>query len=211
MIVADFPQIPTASPVAIPWYPTISNGYAKLATPEDIEKDESGVTYPNLHRRIDVSLGLNTFFITVFGKPILKDAFENDLHIPNISDSEETIKSLITNAYDVEIVNVGDLVKDYITNYIVEGYEVNFIWVVRCKDEILHYADGYNLTDIINEVYRGTTPVLQEDTGEYHISAKVEEDEYLEKATYDIFTSATSSFRTTQYYTYNADLNSEIP
>ena len=66
-------------------------------------------------------------------------------------------------------------------------------------------------SDIINEVYRGTTPVLQEDTGEYHISAKVEKDEYLEKATYEIFTSATSSFRTTQYYTYNADLNSEIP
>ena len=38
-----------------------AQGQAKLATPEDLEKDAIGVTKPNLHRRIDpdrvISLG----------------------------------------------------------------------------------------------------------------------------------------------------------
>lgn len=31
----------------------LAQGEAKLATAEDIAKDEEGITYPNLHRRID--------------------------------------------------------------------------------------------------------------------------------------------------------------
>ena len=208
---ADFPQNPSGVPAPIIFYPLLSNGYAKLATQEDIEKDESGITYPNLHRRIDVSLGLNTFIITVFGKPILKDSFETDLHIPDITSSEELVKSLITNAYDVVIVNIGELVKDYIFNWIVDGYEVQFVWVIRCQDDMLNYAEGYTLNDIIDAVYRGDNPILQTDTSEYHVSAKVEHTKELEKPTYELFTSATSSFRTAHHYTYDPNLNSEIP
>jgi len=32
----------------------LAQGPAKLATEEDIQRDESGITKPNLHRRIDV-------------------------------------------------------------------------------------------------------------------------------------------------------------
>ena len=35
---------------------TIAQGPAKLATPEDIERDNEGITAPNLHRRIDEDL-----------------------------------------------------------------------------------------------------------------------------------------------------------
>ena len=34
----------------------LAQGYAKPATPEDIAKDEAGLTYPNLHRRINTDL-----------------------------------------------------------------------------------------------------------------------------------------------------------
>ncbi len=34
-------------------YPQTAQGQAKLATEEDITKDEIGITDPNLHRRID--------------------------------------------------------------------------------------------------------------------------------------------------------------
>ena len=34
----------------------LAQGYAKPATPEDIAKDEDGITYPNLHRRINDEL-----------------------------------------------------------------------------------------------------------------------------------------------------------
>ena len=34
----------------------IAQGYAKPATLEDIAKDEAGLTYPNLHRRINTDL-----------------------------------------------------------------------------------------------------------------------------------------------------------
>lgn len=34
----------------------LAQGPAKPATPEDIERDEGGITFPNLHRRIDDEL-----------------------------------------------------------------------------------------------------------------------------------------------------------
>ena len=34
-------------------YPQTAQGQAKLATEADLEKDEIGITDPNLHRRID--------------------------------------------------------------------------------------------------------------------------------------------------------------
>ena len=34
----------------------LAQGYAKPATAEDLEKDEAGLTYPNLHRRINTDL-----------------------------------------------------------------------------------------------------------------------------------------------------------
>ena len=34
----------------------LAQGPAKLATPDDIEKDKIGITNPNLHRRIDEDL-----------------------------------------------------------------------------------------------------------------------------------------------------------
>ena len=43
-----------------------AQGQAKLDTAEDIEKDEDGVTKPNLHRRIDTDLTVDTeeFYLT---------------------------------------------------------------------------------------------------------------------------------------------------
>ena len=37
-------------------FPELAQGPAKLATAEDIEKDQEGYTHPNLHRRIDDSV-----------------------------------------------------------------------------------------------------------------------------------------------------------
>lgn len=36
----------------------LAQGQAKLATEEDLLHDASGITYPNLHRRIDTDLAL---------------------------------------------------------------------------------------------------------------------------------------------------------
>lgn len=36
----------------------LAQGQAKLATEEDLIHDASGITYPNLHRRIDTDLAL---------------------------------------------------------------------------------------------------------------------------------------------------------
>ena len=209
---ADFPSNPSKSPDMIQNYPLDPFGYARPATPEEIDREtDLGYTYPDLHRRIAVSQGLNTFTITIYGKPILKDKFENDLTIPDPDMSEAIVKTLITNAYDVKIVDVGEYVKDYIDDYIVDGYEVNFVWIVRSEDDVPQYADGYTLMDIINEVYRGSYKVLQPDTLDYHVSAKVERDQLLEKDTYQIYVSATGSFRTTQHYTYDPDMDQEVP
>ena len=202
---ADFPVNPSASPAVIEGYPVLTTGYAVPYTEE-----EQSLTYPDLHRRVEVDKGLYTFTITIFGKPILKDAAENDMVIPDPDMSEAIIKSMLTDAYDVKIVDVGEFVKDYIDNYIVEGYEVNFIWIIRSEDEMLHYNDC-NLNDIVNAVYRGSYKVLQPDTEDYHVSAKVERDQLLQKDTYELYVSTMSSFRTTQHYTYDPDLDQEIP
>ena len=44
-------RIPATGPLA--------QGYAQPATQEDIERDAEGITYPNLHRRIDPELDLS--------------------------------------------------------------------------------------------------------------------------------------------------------
>lgn len=208
---ADFPTSPTKSPDPVIGYPVETTGYA---VPCEEELGQT-VTYPDLHRRINVDQGLYTFTITIYGKPILKDKFENDLTIPDIATSESIIKEFITNVYDVQIVNVGEYVKDYIDSYIVEGYEVNFVWIVRSEDLSLQYAEGYNLNNIIDLVYRSTEadnhPVLQPDTLDYHVSAKIEREQLLKKDTYQLYVSTCNSFRTTQYYTYDSDLDQEIP
>lgn len=192
-------------------YPQVSNGYAKLATPEDIEKDESGVTYPNLHRRIDDSLGLHTFIVSVFGKPILTDEFGNDIKIPDISMTKTIIESLIANEYDVQIVNVGDYVKDYVINWIPEEYQAKFIWVIRSESDTLDCVLDYTLNDIADEVYRGATKVLEGYPGDDDIIVTVQYDGLLSKDTYTLFTSTLSSFRTTEHHTHDENSNSEIP
>lgn len=37
-----------------------AQGPAKIATAEDLAKDQAGITYPNLHRRIDDEIGSNS-------------------------------------------------------------------------------------------------------------------------------------------------------
>lgn len=44
-------RVPTTEPLA--------QGYAKPATQADIDRDELGITYPNLHRRIDPDIDLS--------------------------------------------------------------------------------------------------------------------------------------------------------
>ena len=173
---SDFPQNPTKSPDLIPGYPQVANGYATIATPEDIAKDDAGVTYPNLHRRIDESLGLRTFVISIFGQPILKDSFNNDMVIPDPDMSEGIVHSLITNSYDVRIIDVGEYVKDYVIDWVTEGMEAKFMWIVRTEDNTLEYASGHDLIDIVNIVYRGSTKILEDDTEKYKVFTKIETD-----------------------------------
>lgn len=208
---ADFPSNPSVSPNPIPGYPQVSNGYATIATPEDIAKDEAGITYPNLHRRIDDSLGLRTFVISIFGQPILKDSFNNDMLIPDPDNSEATVYSLITNSYDVKIVNVGDYVKDYVIDWVTPGMEAKFMWIVRTEDNTLEYASGYDLIDIVNAIYRDQVQILEPDTETYKVYTKIETDGLLSKDTYTLLTSTLNSFRVTEHYTYDENSNSEIP
>lgn len=208
---SDFPQNPTKSPDPIPGYPQVANGYATIATPEDIAKDDAGVTYPNLHRRIDESLGLRTFVISIFGQPILKDSFNNDMVIPDPDMSESIVHSLITNSYDVRIIDVGEYVKDYVIDWVTEGMEAKFMWIVRTEDNTLEYASGHDLIDIVNIVYRGSTKILEDDTEKYKVFTKIETDGLLSKDTYTLLTSALSSFRVTEYHTHDENSNSEIP
>lgn len=208
---SDFPQNPTKSPDPIPGYPQVANGYATIATPEDIAKDDAGVTYPNLHRRIDESLGLRTFVISIFGQPILKDSFNNDMVIPDPDMSEGIVHSLITNSYDVRIIDVGEYVKDYVIDWVTEGMEAKFMWIVRTEDNTLEYASGHDLIDIVNIVYRGSVKILEDDTEKYRVFTKIETDGLLSKDTYTLLTSALSSFRVTEHHTYDENSNSEIP
>lgn len=208
---ADFPINPSSYPDTIPDYPQVSNGYAKPATPEDIEKDVNwpNITYPNLHRRIDVSKGLRTFVISIFGQPILKDAQNNDMRIPDIFTSQDMIHSLITNSYDVLIVDVGDFVKDYVIDWVTEGFEAKFIWIVRTSDNTLEYDDGYTLMDIVDTIYRDHVKVLEPDTLNYKVFTKIETDGLLSKDTYTLLTSTLSSFRVTEHHTYSDDADPE--
>lgn len=208
---ADFPSNPSVSPNLIPGYPQVSNGYATIATSEDIEKDESGVTYPNLHRRIDIELGLRTFVISIFGQPILKDEFNNDMPISDPDMSEGIAHSLITNSYDVRIVDVGGYVKDYVIDWVTPGMEAKFMWIVRTEDNTLKYASGYDLIDIVNEIYRGSVKILEPDTETYKVYTKIETDGLLSKDTYTLLTLTLSSYRVTQHHTHDENSNSEIP
>ncbi len=189
--------------------PQNANGYAKLATEEDIEADESGITYPNLHRRIDDSLGLYTFRVIVLGLPILTDEYGNPQLIPDIEISKELIHSLVTNSYDVQIIQDGNNVSDYIVDFITG--EVKFMWVIRSADIELTFAEGYDLVKVADEVYRGNDKIIQDDTEEYQMSAKLEVYIPEEKDTYTLLTSTYSSFRTTEHHTHNENSNSEIP
>lgn len=208
---ADFPSNPSVSPNPIPVYPQISNGYATIATPEDIAKDEAGITYPNLHRRIDVELGLRTFVISIFGQPILKDEFNNDTVIPDLDMSEGIAHALITNSYDVRIVDVGGYVKDYVIDWVTPGMEAKFMWIVRTEDNTLEYASGYDLIDIVNAIYRDQVQILEPDTETYKVYTKIETDGLLSKDTYTLLTSTLSSFRVAEYHTHDENSNSEIP
>ena len=208
---ADFPSNPSISPDPIPGYPQVSNGYATIATPEDIAKDENGITYPNLHRRIDVELGLRTFVISIFGQPILKDTFNNDMVIPDVETSETAIKNLITNSYDVKVMDVGEYVKDYVIDWVTPGMEAKFIWIVRTEDNTLEYASGYDLIDIVNTIYRNQIPILEPDTESYKVYTKIETDGLLSKDTYTLLTATLNSFRVTQHHTHDENSNSEIP
>ena len=208
---ADFPSNPSVSPNPIPGYPQVSNGYATVATPEDVAKDETGITYPNLHRRIDDSLGLRTFVISIFGQPVLKDSFNNDMVIPDPDNSEAMIYALITNSYDVRIVDVGEYVKDYVIDWVTPGMEAKFMWIVRTKDNTLEYASGYDLIDIVNAIYRDQVHILEPDTETYKVYTKIETDGLLSKDTYTLLTSTLSSFRVTEYHTHDENSNSEIP
>ena len=208
---ADFPQNPTKQPDPIPGYPLVSNGYAKPATPEDIAKDESGVTYPNLHRRIVDSLGLHTFTVSIFGQPILKDDLGNNVKIPDIATSTNIIDSLIANAYDVKIVDVGEYVKDYVIDWVTEDYQAKFVWVIRSEDDELECVLDYTLNDIADEVYRGVDRVLAGYPGDNKIVVTTQYDGLLSKDTYKLFTSTLSSFRTTEHHTHDENSNSEIP
>lgn len=206
---ADFPQNPTKQPDPVEGYPVETTGYAQPATAEDIEKDESGVTYPNLHRRIDRDAGLYSYRISVLGMPILTDEQGNSISIPDIETSKEIIHSLITNSYDVAIITSGSLVKDYVVDYITD--EVKFMWVIRSEDTELQFAEGYDLVSIANEVYRGSDPIIQPDTDEYKMNVNLEVYYPIEKDSYELYVSATNSFRTTSHHTYDPNLNSEIP
>lgn len=208
---ADFPSNPSVSPDVIPGYPQVSNGYATVATPEDIAKDETGITYPNLHRRIDDSLGLRTFVISIFGQPILKDEFNNDMVIPDPDMSEGIAHALITNSYDVRIVDVGGYVKDYVIDWVTPGMEAKFMWIVRTEDNKLEYASGYDLIDIVNAIYRDQVQILEPDTETYKVYTRIETDGLLSKDTYTLLTSTLSSFRVTEYHTHDENSNSEIP
>ena len=208
---ADFPSNPSVSPDQISGYPQVSNGYATVATPEDIAKDESGITYPNLHRRIDDSLGLRTFVISIFGQPILKDSFNNDMPIPDPDMSEGIVHALITNSYDARIVDAGGYVKDYVIDWVTAGMEAKFMWIVRTEDNTLEYASGYDLIDIVNEIYRGSVQILEPDTETYKVYTKIETDGLLSKDTYTLLTSTLSSFRVTEHHTHDDNSNSEIP
>lgn len=208
---ADFPSNPSVSPNPIPVYPQISNGYATIATPEDIAKDEAGITYPILHRRIDVELGLRTFVISIFGQPILKDEFNNDMVIPDLDMSEGIAHALITNSYDVRIVDVGGYVKDYVIDWVTPGMEAKFMWIVRTEDNTLEYASGYDLIDIVNAIYRDQVQILEPDTETYKVYTKIETDGLLSKDTYTLLTSTLSSFRVTEHHTHDENSNSEIP
>ena len=208
---ADFPSNPSVSPNPIPGYPQVSNEYATVATPEDIAKDEAGITYPNLHRRIDSELGLRTFVISIFGQPILKDSFNNDMVIPDPDMSEAIVYSLITNSYDVRIVDVGEYVKDYVIDWVTPGMEAKFMWIVRTEDNTLEYASGYDLIDIVNAIYRDQVKILEPDTETYKVYTKIETDGLLSKDTYTLLTSTLSSFRVTEHHTHDESSNSEIP
>jgi hypothetical protein len=192
-------------------YPQVSNGYATVATPEDIAKDETGITYPNLHRRIDDSLGLRTFVISIFGQPILKDEFNNDTVIPDPDMSEAIAHALITNSYDVRIVDVGGYVKDYVIDWVTPGMEAKFMWIVRTEDNTLEYASGYDLIGIVNAIYRDQVQILEPDTETYKVYTRIETDGLLSKDTYTLLTSTLSSFRVTEYHTHDENSNSEIP
>ena len=208
---ADFPSNPSVSPDHILGYPQVSNGYATIATPEDIAKDESGITYPNLHRRIDVELGLRTCVISIFGQPILKDEFNNDMVIPDLDMSEGIAHALITNSYDVRIVDVGGYVKDYVIDWVTPGMEAKFMWIVRTEDNTLEYASGYDLIDIVNAIYRDQVQILEPDTETYKVYTKIETDGLLSKDTYTLLTSTLNSYRVTEYHTHDENSNSEIP
>lgn len=51
---ADFPINPFDKLTPPANFPVLAQGYIQPATPDDIAMDDTGVTGPNLHRRIDM-------------------------------------------------------------------------------------------------------------------------------------------------------------
>lgn len=191
-------------------FPQTATGYIKPATDEDLVIDASGVTYPNLHRRIDESKGLYVSRIVILGMPILYDDSGLDNTLPDNDSVRTTIKEHITNAYDVKLITLGNYVKDYIVDYITG--ECKFMWIIRTSEKEIQYSDGYDMLKIVDEVYRDPShPILQPNTLDYQVSAQIDASKLLCKDTYNIYATATSSFRTTEHHTHDENSNSEIP
>lgn len=67
-------------------YPKLAQGEAKPATPVDIAHDQGGITYPNLHRRIDND-----------ATPLAEGELEPDKYTVSVSsvDSYRTTKHIV--------------------------------------------------------------------------------------------------------------------
>ena len=89
-------------------YPQLAQGPAKPATPEDLERDATGITNPNLHRRIDntpVEIYFDTYELTTEDDYVLTTQDGEVIMIDLAGNQSRRV--LINNKYTLSVSGVN--------------------------------------------------------------------------------------------------------